>query len=875
MAKKYQLKNGLKVLLIESHKSPVVSVQMWVRNGSADERKGEEGISHFIEHLVFKGSRSYGVGEIAQIVESNGGELNAYTSFDQTVFYVTISNQFKDVALKVISEMMGYPNFDPIEINNEREVVIEEIKRGNDSPQRKASQLFFETVYPTHPYGIPVIGYDTNIKSVSVKKIKDYYQSKYSPNNMFLVVSGDFKSSEMKKKVTEIFSEIKKHKIRKSKRPKVTEIKKPQIAVEKTSFQQGLVYIGWPGPNVKHKDVPGLDLLSMILGQGDSSRLVNKLRIKEPLVNGVGAFAFTPQDNGVFAISLSLQQESLEKALAEITKELIEIQENPPTQEEMQKALTIISSEQAYSVETVEGIAQKAGSLEFFMNDPEYYKKYLKEIYKLKPENILKLAQKYLDPQKIIVTAAVNEDEEKIKTIVENFVKNYKEELNKNKLALKKIKKNLKPKKFKVKKIILASKGQKTEPQTKKVNFKNGLTVFMRPQFDTPTVSLKAAYLGGLRIEGNRPEGLSEMFSRSFVGGTKNISEEQLNHEMDMMASSLSAFAGRNSVGLGLEYLKTFEQPSLHLFQDALLNPAWSLEVIEREKTVLANQIKSRDDKPSQQCFQQFTQQIFAGHPYHRDMMGTQDSIAKISQSDIANFYNEMKFAKNLMISVVGDFDTKKMTSFFEKLDSQLPAGKRQNQTFELKNLSENKKIFKALNKEQAHVALGYRGPSLTDEDRFTLQIIESILAGQGGRLFIELRDKKSLAYTVSPIRMHGIEGGYFGAYIGCSPEKVDTAISMMQEELKKLMDNKISKEELLRAQKYLIGRHDIDLQRKSAISSSILFDEIYGIDSKINFHLADKFYAINEENIMSLSQRLFSQKYVLSVVGPEGCFKT
>ncbi|WP_374031602.1 M16 family metallopeptidase [Bdellovibrio bacteriovorus] len=151
MSKKFQLKNGMKVLLLESHKSPVVSVQMWVKTGSADEKKTEEGISHFIEHLVFKGTRKYKVGEIAATVEGSGGELNAYTSFDQTVFYVTISKQFSDVALDVISEMMGYPTFDPQEIDNEREVVLEEIKRGQDSPGRRASQLLFTNVFQKKP----------------------------------------------------------------------------------------------------------------------------------------------------------------------------------------------------------------------------------------------------------------------------------------------------------------------------------------------------------------------------------------------------------------------------------------------------------------------------------------------------------------------------------------------------------------------------------------------------------------------------------------------------------------------------------------------------------------------------------------------------
>ena len=142
---------------------------MWVKTGSADETKGEEGISHFIEHLVFKGTEKYGVGAIASTVEAAGGELNAYTSFDQTVFYVNISREFSDIALDVIAEMMGFPKFEMGEIDNEREVVIEEIKRSNDSPGRQGSRLLFSTVFKKHPYGIPVIGFDKLIKKVSRK----------------------------------------------------------------------------------------------------------------------------------------------------------------------------------------------------------------------------------------------------------------------------------------------------------------------------------------------------------------------------------------------------------------------------------------------------------------------------------------------------------------------------------------------------------------------------------------------------------------------------------------------------------------------------------------------------------------------------------
>jgi zinc protease len=163
----------------------------------------------------------------------------------------------------------------------------------------------------------------------------------------------------------------------------------------------------------------------------------------------------------------------------------------------------------------------------------------------------------------------------------------------------------------------------------------------------------------------------------------------------------------------------------------------------------------------------------------------------------------------------------------------------------------------------------GFRGLPLASEDRYALQIIQSILAGQGGRLFIELRDKNSLAYSVSPMRMEGVETGYFGAYIGCSPEKVNKAISMMKEQFDLLTDTTISEQELDRAKRYIVGRHDIDLQRTASVATSILYNDIYGIDFNEPFTCAEKYFSVTPEKIRNLSQKIFGQKSVISVVGP------
>ena len=302
----------MKILLVESHKAPVVAVQMWVKTGSADEKRGEEGISHFIEHLVFKGTRKYGVGEIARTIEGSGGELNAYTTFDHTVFHVTMSKEDLAVGLDCISEMMGFPRFDTVEIDREREVVLEEIKRSFDNPHSIASQQLFSTVYTKHPYGIPVIGYSKNIKKVKSKTLLDYYHRRYVPSNMALVVAGDFNKQELKEQIAKYYGEFKPYRLKTIKRSKDAKNAKMHVDYRKTEFQEATMNIAFKAPKADHPDVAALDVLALVVGQGDSSRFVRKMRLENSLVTSVSAGSFTPLDEGLFAFTFQFKPEKFD-----------------------------------------------------------------------------------------------------------------------------------------------------------------------------------------------------------------------------------------------------------------------------------------------------------------------------------------------------------------------------------------------------------------------------------------------------------------------------------------------------------------------------------------------------------------------------------
>lgn len=868
MITKYQLKNKMSVLLIESRKSPVVSVQMWVNNGSADERKGEEGISHFIEHLVFKGTKKYNVGEIAKTVEGSGGELNAYTSFDQTVFYVTISSQFSEVALSVISEMMLNPRFDPTEIENEKEVVIEEIKRSNDSPSRQASRLLFQTMYSKHAYGIPVIGYEDVIRQMKPEHIVEYYNTRYIPPNMKLVVVGDFDSAEMKKKLAPYFDVKVERKLRVPKRMPEPKKRASRIAVKKTNFQETYIHLTWPLPNGFHKDVPALDVFAMIFGQGESSRLTRTIKMKNHLVNSVGASSFTPKDAGLFSISATMNDKNIQAYLDGVRAELKEFFASGPTQEELSKAVLNVESEKYFSLETVDGMAGLYGHFDFFFGDYRKFTAIMKQMAGLTTEDIVKTAKKYLDPKLIHIAGMTNGDEKKLKAMLASFANSLRKDLKA--VGNKKIKaQKAKPSRMKWK---MDAAKKKTKPEY--LTLKNGVRVIIQEQHETPVVQLKSAIMGGLRYEDPKKAGVNELLSRVWTAGIKGKSEAEISLILESTAASISAFGGRNSVGLSMTALEPFAAETFDLFAKFYSEPTFEAEAVEREKGMMLESLRSREDNAAQKCILNMTRELFGTHPYGRDPLGSKEAVSALSRTTVQDYYKNVANPEKMVISVVGPINGKEWAKRIQAAFETMPKIKFDAPPIEKPFLPSKRETFEKLEKEQTHIALVHPGISLLDKKRFALEVMQSILSGQGGRLFIELRDKLSLAYSVSPLRLDGIDSGYFGAYIGCSPEKADKAVEMMRKELYRFRTELVGDKELEHAKRYLTGRNAIGNQRTSQMASLALFDELYGLPRGEHEHYTERIAAVTAADLKSIANQIFEQPEVLSIVGPKNVSK-
>jgi zinc protease len=336
------LDNGLRVLVLEDHRSPVVSVQVWYRVGSRNERPGATGLAHFLEHMMFKGTPTHGKGEFARLVEQNGGRDNAFTSQDVTSYYVDTAAEKVEMVLALEADRMRHLLLDPKEIDSERQVVMEERRtRTEDDPDGLLSEEMSSLAFKAHPYRWPIIGWMADIERINPVELRAFYDTYYRPNNAMLVLVGDVKASEILSRIRQVFGAIP----RGPDPPPVTAVEPPQIderrlLVRKAGAQLPIVDLAWHVPNFRSEDAPALELLSTILSEGRASRLYRRLTYERRLALSAGGdysyFSVDPNIFWLFATPLPGQSpEAIERALIE---EIERVKAEPVPAEELERA---------------------------------------------------------------------------------------------------------------------------------------------------------------------------------------------------------------------------------------------------------------------------------------------------------------------------------------------------------------------------------------------------------------------------------------------------------------------------------------------------------------------------------------------------------
>lgn len=846
-ARKMKLSNALTVIFEKNTAANVVSLNIGVKLGSVNETDAESGLCHLIEHMVFKGTKSYKPGEIAVLVESCGGELNAYTSLDQTVYYINVPAPHFLQALKILKEMVFDAVFDSVELEREKEVVVEEIRRGMDNPMRVLGELLFSVLFSKHNYRRPVIGTEKHVRGFSRDQVYAFYKKNYQPQNMVLGICGNIDESVLSQALEELFRfEVSSPASFESLVPE-PERKKHRIVMHSMDIQATYFDIGFAAPQLSHPDVPALDVLSHLLGESGTSLLEKFTREKEQLVHSIYSSSYTPKHPGMFVIGGQVDPQKINAALASICSQIDTARSTLFDEDALKRAQMLMKSQLIFDKETCEGTARKWMVYETVIDDFAHDEKYIEKVEALSVQDILEAAKKYLDPSRAVL-AILHPPRTKIK-IDESFFKTG-------------------PAKPRVLfKPLLKKQGMEL------YQLNNGIRVLIKENHRLPIASLKLSSLGGLRYETPSNNGLSHLLSHCLPKGTENYTYLQLAERCETLAASMSGYAGRNSWGGSLTFLSEKMQPAMSLFADMILHPAFDEKEVEKEKKQQLESIKNQEDNPSHLAFQHAMEELFGTHPYALQLLGERQKVKSFDARQLRRYHEHLCVPDNLVLSVVGDVHSDKILKILDREFSELGKGKFVPKKIgKPKSLKRQKNIFHELKRNQAHVVIGFLATSLYDRDRYVLDVINSVLSGQGGRLFLELRDKQSLAYTVSASFVEGLETGFFGTYIGTEPRKVGQAKAEMFKELEKLKSERVGAEELARAKNYIIGNHEIDHQKNGMIALQIALNELYGIDMDEFLHFSRRIQSVTSADVQRVAQKVLDfDRCVVSTVGPKG----
>ena len=390
------LPNGLRVLVLENHKAPLATFNVFYRVGSRNEQFGKTGLSHLCEHLMFKGTKKIGPEEFSQIIQQNGGEDNAFTESDFTDYFETMNKDHIDVPITLEADRMG--NFDPKDFDKEKHVVLEERRmRTEDNPEDALDEMVRAAAYVAHPYHWPVIGWFHDVDLLTLDDAMAYHKIYYSPQNALIVAVGDFDGDQVLKLISEAFAGIKNG----PKPPPLTDLEPPQDGTRRVELKHAANLPAFEEayhvPNIVSPDAYALEIASEILSDGQSSRLYKKLVVEKQMVVDIGAgYDMTSFDPGLFVVSAQMRPGiKAGDTQVEVEKELAAMRDAPVGAEELQKAKNLEQAQFVFGQDSVMREAEMLGVYEM-LGDYRNVDKYLDGIDKVTAADVQRVAKTYL-----------------------------------------------------------------------------------------------------------------------------------------------------------------------------------------------------------------------------------------------------------------------------------------------------------------------------------------------------------------------------------------------------------------------------------------------------------------------------------------------
>lgn len=828
-----RLKNGLTVYIIRDSRFPLVCTRLFVGTGSANETAEQAGISHVLEHMVFKGTEKRPKGQVARDVESLGGYLNAATSFDKTWFITDMPAKHWKTGMDVVKDMAFHPSLDPAELEAEKDVIVSELKGGDDTPTRRLFEDLQVAGLAHTVYGRPIIGFEKTIRAVTADDLRAYIRTWYQPQNMMLLVAGDIDPKAVLAHAEELFGDLKNDTILPEPAPVQLEGAAGGPRVEVTYGPWNKVYLGiaLPAPALGDQRSIDLDVLAYALGGDGTSQFYRKYRYEKQLVDSISVGNMSLNRAGLFYMVAQLDADKVEPFWQEFTRDLAALDAGKITPDVIERARFNYEDGMDRASETLDGLTSWKATVQFELGGPQGEANVRHALAAVDSARLRQAQDLWLRPDQVRVRVLAPE-KAKLPDLDAILQRNWPAPAGERQKAA-----------------AAAEKVGKREI----VDLGQGRTVILQPDRTIPYVSLEILRPGGNALLKPADQGLAQLTAATLTDGCGTRDLDAMERFVAERAASLSASAGVQSFTVSLTGPARFNADYFALLGDLLHKPTFAEKDVRRQADTLKAALVRRQDNPMSFMGSKINGFLFpGGQPYGFDGLGTAENQDRFGPGDVQAFWKQQN-AQPWILSVAGDFDREKVLAFARSLPvPTAPAVDVPQPTW-----GANKRLPLSLpGRQQAHLLLAFHAVPLDHPDAPALMLLESVLSGQSGLLFNKLRDEQGLGYTVTAFYRSLPEAGFMAFYIGTTPRNLDVARQGFSGIIKDIKTDLLPAELLAKGLNRMEGSYYRGRQSLGARADEAASERLLGQPQDFQKRLLEKAAKVTPEQLREVARK-------------------
>jgi len=843
-----RLPNGLTVLIRQDRSAPVVAIVTYVCAGYFDESDDVVGIAHVLEHMYFKGTPSRGVGEIAKETKAVGGYLNAATIYDHTVYYTVLPSSGFARGLDVQADAYARSQIDAGELARELEVIIQEAKRKADNPGAVSTETLYELLHDRHRIRRWRIGREPGLRALGRDALVGFYRNFYHPGNTILSIVGDVDPAKALAEVEQKYGSLPAGQPSRNRGPTEEGTAGFRYREWTGDIGQTQLAFGWRTPGTTHPDTPALDTLATVLGGGRASRLYRAVRERRH-ASSVSAYNYTPTDIGVFVAHAELPPEHAADAARAMWDQIRTIREGDLGEFELERAKRIQESQWLRRLEDMEGQANYLAEWEA-LGDWRMGERYLERMLTMTRADVVEAAVRHLNPDNASVVVYRPTNSSQVAASADDLRALLRREPRPEALTA--------PLPYKARVLGAASRPEfvREEAGVRVYRSALGVQILVRRKPGAPLVHVGAYGAGGSCDEDLKLGGVTTLMVRAAIKKTATRTALQIAEEGEMLGGSVTGLAASESFGWTLSVPARHASSAVELLSDVVQHPTFDEHVLETERAVaIADVVAARDDM-YRYPMRLAIQAAFPNHPYGMPPSGTEETLRAITRDQVREWHASEALQSASVIAIVGDGEPDELAAIAARGFTELRHRERRAVAAPSWPQTITTSI-ESRDRAQSALVVLFPSPARSDPDRFAADMIATVASGLGGRFFDELRDKRSLCYTVAAFSNDRRLAGSFASYIATSPQQEEAARDGLLAEFRRLRDEPVTTEELTRSQTYTLGAHAIRQQSGGAVLGEMVDAYLFGSLSEILEH-DDQVRAVTAESMQGVAKRYF-----------------